>query len=98
MQIIFERSGGFMGRKVSLSLDLEELPEDQAQILKRLVDESGFFDLSINPPEKSVPDGFTYSILINTETNQRTIQVGETNFPPVLRPLLENLMARTRSH
>ena len=98
MQIIFERSGGFMGRKVSLSLDLEELPEDQAKILKRLVDESGFFDLSINPPEKSVPDEFTYSILINTETNQRTIQVGETNFPPVLRPLLENLMARTRSH
>ncbi len=98
MKISFERSGGFMGRNISLSLDLDDLPTDQALTLKRLVNESNFFKLKATPPAPREPDGFTYSITIETETEHHTLSAGDTNFPPNLRPLLENLVERARAH
>ncbi len=86
-----------MGRKVSLSLDLADLPPDQAGTLKQLVDESNFFKLTEPPPKPPVPDGFIYSITVETETTQRTIHASDTDFPQALRPLLDDLMARTRA-
>jgi hypothetical protein len=96
MRINFERSGGFMGRSVSLNLDLDELPPDQALTLKRLVDESDFFNLTEQPPKKPVADGFAYSLTINNGISERTFQLSETNLPQALRPLFENLIERTR--
>jgi hypothetical protein len=96
MRIIFERSGGFMGRSVSLNLDLDELPPDQAATLKRLVDESDFFNLTEPPPKKPAADGFAYSLTVNDGKSERTFQLSETNVPNALQPLFENLVARTR--
>jgi hypothetical protein len=96
MRINFERSGGFMGRSVSLNLDLDELPPDQALTLKRLVDESEFFNLTEPPPQKTVVDGFSYSLTVNNGKSERTFQLSETNIPHALRPLFENLIERTR--
>jgi len=98
MRIVFERTGGFMGRKVNLSLDLAELPPDQAVTLKRLVNESNFFKLKEIPPTSPAPDGFIYSITVETENNQRTIKVSEINLPQALRPLIDNLQSLARSH
>lgn len=98
MRILFERTGGFMGRRVSLNLDLDELPPDQALTLKRLVDESDFFNLTELPPKKAVPDGFTYSLTIINGESERTLKLDDSNIPPPLRPLFENLIARTRKH
>jgi hypothetical protein len=97
MRIIFERAGGFMGRKVSLNLDLADLPPDQAQTVKLLVDQSDFFNLKAVPPKDPVPDGFSYSITVETETIGQTIQASDTDFPQALRPLLEELIKRTRA-
>jgi hypothetical protein len=96
MRINFERSGGFMGRSISLNLDLDELPSDQAATLKRLVDESDFFNLTEPPPQKTVADGFSYSLTVNNGKSERTFQLSETNIPHALRPLFENLIERTR--
>jgi hypothetical protein len=96
IRIVFERSGGFMGRSVSLNLDLDELPPDQAATLKRLVDESDFFNLTEPPPKKPVADGFAYSLTIKNGKSERTFQLSETNIPQALRPLFENLIERTR--
>jgi hypothetical protein len=52
MKIVFERTGGIMGRKVSLSLDLDKLSPDQSATLKRLVEESDFFNLDNSPLSK----------------------------------------------
>ncbi|MBI5942792.1 MAG: hypothetical protein HY864_00345 [Chloroflexi bacterium] len=98
MQIIFERAGGFMGRKVSLELNLADLPADQARTLKLLVDESNFINLTDPPPKDSAPDGFTYSITVKTETIRHTINASDTNLPDALRPLLDELVKRSRSH
>ena len=86
-----------MGRKVGLAVDLADLPPDQAGTLKRLVDESNFFKLTELPPKTPMPDGFMYSITVETETTQRTIHASDTNLPQTLRPLLDDLMARTRA-
>ena len=86
-----------MGRRVSLDLNLSDQPPDQAAALKLLVDESDFFNLPEPLPKSPTPDGFAYSITVKTETNQHTIHAGDTNFPPALRPLLDDLLARTRA-
>ena len=98
MRIVFERTGGFIGRSIRLDLDLDELPPDQALTLKRLIEESEFFTLTESPSKKIMADGFSYSLTINNGKNEKTIHLSETNIPNNLRPLLENLISRTRKH
>ena len=87
-----------MGRRVSLNLDLDELPPDQALTLKRLVNESDFFNLTELSPKRTVADGFSYSLTVIDGESERTFKLDDRNIPPALRPLFENLIARTRKH
>lgn len=98
MRIVFERSGGIMGLKSSLDIDLDEMPLDQAATLSRLLDESHFFTLTENPPTRPVPDGFQYILTVESGTTKRTIRTGDTTAPDELRPLLQELsqLARLR--
>jgi hypothetical protein len=96
MRIMFERTGGLMGRKASLTLDLEELPRDQSETLSRLVDEAHFFTLPENPPTRPIPDGFQYTITVETDTGKHTVCTGDTTAPDELRPLLQELSQRAR--
>ncbi len=86
-----------MGRRVSLELELADLPSDQARTLKLLVDESNFINLTDPPPNDSAPDEFMVSLTVKTETIQHTIQGSDTNFPQALRPLLDELQKLARS-
>ena len=97
MYIIFERTGGFMGRKVSLNLDLDDLPPDQAASFKKLVEESDFFHLAEIPAMTLKPDEFFYKITVDSGTTTRTIQAGETSISEALRPLVNELVSRSRS-
>jgi hypothetical protein len=96
-KIEFERSGGLMGRKVSLSLDLDDLPPDQAGTLNRLLDEADFFNLTEVPAKPPAPDSFTYIITVTTDTGKRTIRTTDTTAPSGLRPLITELSARARA-
>jgi len=96
MRILFERTGGFMGRTVSLNLDLTHLPSDQALTLKRLVDESDFFNLTEPPPNTSMRDGFNYSLTVTERKTEHTLHLSERNIPSALRPLFEELIERMR--
>jgi hypothetical protein len=96
-KIIFERSGGFMGRKISIDLDLDKLPASQSRKLQRLLDEADFFNLPENLISNSLPDGFSYTITVEEETEIRTIQLSDTTAPEAVRPLLENLSRWARS-
>ena len=96
-KIEFERSGGFMGRKVSLSINLEDLPPDQARTLSLLLDESDFFNLPENPAKTPVPDSFLYSITVTRDKQKHTVHTGDTIAPEKLRPLLTDLSARARA-
>jgi hypothetical protein len=96
MRIIFERSGGFMGLKSSLTIDLDDLPLDQAATLRGLLDEAHFFTLTENPPIRPNPDGFQYTITVESETAKHTIHTSDTSAPEELRPLLQELSQRAR--
>jgi len=53
MRILFEQTGGFMGRTVDLNLDLKDLPEDQAETLRQLLEQANFFGLEENLARQS---------------------------------------------
>jgi hypothetical protein len=91
MHITVERSGGIMGRTVSLHLDLDEMPADQAETLKRLVDDSDFFYLSDAPKTTSRLDEFNYAITITNKTIRHTMRISDSSAPETLRPLLQEL-------
>ncbi len=97
MRITFERSGGIMGLKSSIKLDLDELPLDQAGTLRLLLDESHFFTLPENPPTRPAPDGFQFTITVETEKLNHTVYTSDTTAPNELRPLLQELSQIARS-
>ncbi|MFZ5909821.1 MAG: protealysin inhibitor emfourin [Chloroflexota bacterium] len=90
-RILFERSGGFMGRTVSLNIDMDDLPEDEAGALRELLDEADFFDLPDDLRRVPAPDEFTYSITVVVEERQHSVRVSDTSMPDDLRPLLNEL-------
>ncbi|MEW6406794.1 MAG: protealysin inhibitor emfourin [Chloroflexota bacterium] len=96
-RIEFERSGGFMGRKVTLSLNLEDMPPDQARIISLLLEQADFFNISDYPEKPTVPDAMVYSITVITETRTHTVRTSDTTAPEQLRPLLLDLSARARA-
>jgi hypothetical protein len=96
MKIIFDRSGGFMGLKFSLTINLDDLPLAQAETLSRLLDEANFFTLTENPPTPPAPDNFQYTITVESDTATRTIRTSDTSAPDELRPLLQELSQRAR--
>ena len=85
-----------MGLKSSLAVDLADQPLDQAETLRRLLDEAHFFTLTENPASQPTPDGFQYTITVETETNKHTIHTSDTSAPEELRPLLQELSQMAR--
>lgn len=97
MHIEFEQSGGFMGLRFSLSLDLDELPPDQAETLRGYLDNVKFFTLPENPAIPSVPDELHYTITVKTNFDTHTVLVGDRSTPDELRPLIQELSTRART-
>ena len=95
-KIIFERSGGFMGRKVSLALDLDELEPDQSQAILQMLEEADFF----NMPEELLPqemsDTFLYSISVKIKRQMHSVRFSDMTVPDTLRPLVEDLSEMAR--
>jgi hypothetical protein len=100
MRITFERTGGFMGRKVSLILELDELPSDQAGTLSRLLDEANFFAIEETPstpgPTRVARDDFHYLITVETRDVTHTVRTTNATMPASLRPLIEELSQLAR--
>ena len=92
-KILFERTGGFMGRKVSLTIDMDDLPKEQAEMLTEFLDDSDFFELPADLTKPAIPDSFTYNITVVKEHN---VRVSDTTAPEELRPLLEELSKQAR--
>ena len=99
-RIKFERTGGFAGMRIATDFELEDLPEDQAERLRELLDDADFDEL----PEKllkggPIPDGFTYSITVETDKGEHTVTTSDTSAPQKMQPLLELLyqIARQRA-
>ncbi len=90
MRILFERSGGIVGRSIRVSLDSASLPERQARRLAELLEQSHFFDLPVKL-ESTRPgaDRFSSRVTVETDAGSHTIEAAEAAVPADLRPLLD---------
>jgi hypothetical protein len=95
-KILFERTGGFMGRKVSVTIDLDDLPEEQAEALDEMLDKADFFELPTDLTKPALPDAFTYNITVFSDDEQHSVRVSDATAPDDLRPLLEELSKQAR--
>ena len=98
-RIKFERTGGFAGIRFAADFEPGELPVEQSRELLDLLDDIDFDEL----PEKltgktPVPDGFTYSITVETKKGRHTVVTGESSAPEKMQELLQllNRIARNQ--
>jgi hypothetical protein len=91
VKINFLRTGGFLGREMNFSLDLNEMPEDESQEIQRMILESNFFNIPQNLIEPSKHDEYEYTITVESGNSHHTVHTNDTSAPESLRPLLEKL-------
>ena len=95
--IKYERTGGFAGIRMAADFDLDELPSEEADQLRKGLEDVDFNEL----PEKlmkgnPVPDGFTYSITVESDKGRHTVTTSDTSAPEKMQPLLELLQRIAR--
>jgi len=95
-RIIFEQTGGVMGRRVSLSLNLDDLPQADSKSLKKLLDEADVFSLADSPASDSARDVIHYLIRIEADDGIHTLRTSDTSMPDRLRPLVQELSRLAR--
>jgi hypothetical protein len=91
MLVSLERSGGFTGRRVTSSIDTDELPAPQATETLQALDA-----LASAPPPPAAAGASQprYRLTIHRASGQQVIEMVESQVPPAVRPLLAELMRR----
>ena len=97
MRIRFEQTGGIMGRKISLDLDTSELPADEAEALRQVLDEINFFALPENLVTHPMPDELQYLITVETDDVVHSVRTSDTTATHALRTLIQTLSQQARS-
>ena len=89
--IAFKRSGGFVGQGMRFTLELNQLPAQEARHIVRLIEQAGFFNLPENSIVKFNPDEYQYTITVDVGIISHTIRTSDTTMPAGLRPLVDEL-------
>ena len=97
-RIKFERTGGFAGMRIATDLKLDDLPDEQANSIRELLNDMDFAKLPEQLLDESGPDQFTYTITVETQKWEHTVVTGDTSAPEKMQELLQllNRLARTR--
>jgi hypothetical protein len=93
--ITFKRSGGFIGKGMKYELNLNQLPQNDAHSLIRLIQQAGFFNIPENLIVKFHPDEYQYTITVDAGIICHTVRTNDTTMPASLRPLVDELSAFT---
>jgi hypothetical protein len=95
-RIKFERTGGFAGMRLAADLDAHDLPDEQLDALKELLDDLDFAELPEDLTRDSMPDQFTYTITVEAEKWRHTVITGDAPDDEKMQELLEllNRLAR----
>lgn len=93
MKIYFLRTGGVAGIRLSLAVDTDDLPEEEAGRIRRLVEASGFAELDTHEVRTApAADRFEYRLAIRSQVlGDREFLIAESAVPDELRPLLQHL-------
>ena len=95
MKIKFDRSGGFANIKLSSEVNVNELPDDQAKELKKLVQAAEpFAQTSKNQPVSNLPDEFQYSLRFEDKDKTHTINTTDSEASESMYKLIEWLSSQ----
>ncbi len=99
MRIQLKMEGGiasFPGLNKPITIDSDQLPEQESDELKRLVNVTRFFDLPpvMGSPSPGAADYRQYTITLQDEGKQHTVHVTDLIEDPNLQALLTYLKAR----
>jgi hypothetical protein len=89
--INFKRTGGTMGRELSMDIDLNNMPASESRRLHNMIDESKFFEVPVVSDLRTGPDEYEYVITVVAGNSIHTVHVSDTSMPDSLRPLVEDL-------
>jgi hypothetical protein len=100
VQIRFQMSGGFGGlfatAPLSYETNTDDLPRQEADLLRRLVEDSGLLASGQQPPARSeslARDVFQYQVQVVTGNRTYRHDFDDTTVPDQARPLLDHLTA-----
>ncbi len=84
--------------RMTTTVDTESLSAEKADEIREMVSAARFFELpsAISTPTPGV-DRFIFKLTVETGGRRHTVEVSEGAVPETLRPLLEQLIAMTRS-
>jgi hypothetical protein len=91
--ITFKRSGGFIGTGMKYELNLNQLPQNDARSIVRLIQQAEFFSIPENLIVKFNPDEYQYTITVDAGIICHTVRTNDTTMPASLRPLVDELSA-----
>jgi hypothetical protein len=97
MRIDFECSGGFANLRLTYRANTDELPQELASELLRLVEDSGVFDLQgseVTPTSPGPPDVFLYRLSLSEGSRRKSLSLNDVTAPSPLHPLLAFLRER----
>lgn len=89
--INFKRTGGAMGRDLTMDFDLNNMPTSESLRLQNMLAESRFFEVPVVNDLRTGPDEYEYVITVVAGNSIHTVHVSDTSMPPSLRPLVEDL-------
>jgi hypothetical protein len=90
MRVSLERTGGFAGISKRINVDTNQLSQQNAEELSRLVAAADLFRLpaQIVSSQRQI-DRFQYQITIEDNGQQHTVTAGEAALPYSLKTLIE---------
>jgi UTP-glucose-1-phosphate uridylyltransferase len=102
MRIEFQMEGGlayFPGLSTPVVIDSNDLTAEDASEMKRLVEAARFFERPtvIGAPRRGAADYRQYTIIVEEEGRQHTIQLADPVEDPALQELLRFLQTRARA-
>ena len=97
MKVTLERTGGFAGLRMYISVDSESLLAQEAADLEKLVQRADFFNINVRENSQSMPDGFQYVLSVDDTGRQRTLQFTDGSMPEKLQPMVNDLVLRARN-
>lgn len=100
MRIQFKTEGGFAyipGLNKPVTIDLDDLPEQEAAELQQLLQTAHFFELPqrLGRLSPKAADMQQYKITVENQDKSHTVQLSDRLDDPDLRKLLEVLKAKT---
>ena len=98
MRVEFCRTGGVAGTRLTVTLDTERLPPQEAARLRRLISAASFFDQPTSlKSSTSGADRFQYQVTVEEGDRIKKVDIDESCVPRTFQPLIEYLLDSCRA-